>query len=104
VCVKWLKRFIGWYARAEAGEQQQAQLAEQQKGLYQQLITTTEQMVRQAQQVTTCLLHHTQKQAERLVAHVEPLLPLGQRVIFQARSRVLQGKQVAESRQSAQSL
>jgi len=83
--------------RAEAGEQQQAQQAEQQKALYQQLITTTEQMVRQAQQVVTCLLQHTEKQAERLVAHVEPLLPLVQRVIFQARSRVLQGKQVAAS-------
>jgi transposase, IS5 family len=83
--------------RAEAGEQQKAQQAEQQKALYQQLINTTEQMVQQAQQVVTCLLQHTQKQAERLVAHVEPLLPLVQRVIFQARSRVLQGKQVAAS-------
>jgi IS5 family transposase len=82
--------------RAEAGEQQ-ARLAEQQKALYQQLITSTEQMVRQAQQVVTCLLQHTEKQAERLVAHAEPLLPLVQRVICQARSRVLEGKQVAAS-------
>lgn len=88
--------------RAEAGEQQKAQVAEQEKVLYEQLITTTEQMVRQAQQVVTCLHQHMQKQAERLIAQVEPLLPLVQRVILQARSRVLEGKQVAESRQSAQ--
>lgn len=81
--------------RAEAGEQQKAQVAEQQKVLYEQLITTTEQMVWQAQQVVTCLHQHTEKQAERLIAQVEPLLPLVQRVIFQARSRVLEGKQVA---------
>ncbi len=83
--------------RAEAGEQQQAQQAEQQRTLYQQLITTTEQMVQQAQQVVTCLIHQTEKQAERLVAQVEPLLPLIERVIFQARSRVLEGKQVTAS-------
>jgi IS5 family transposase len=83
--------------RAEAGEQQKAQVEKQQKGLYEQLITTTEQMVRQAQQVVTCLHQYTQKQAERLIAQVEPLLPLVQRVIFQARSRVLEGKQVAAS-------
>jgi IS5 family transposase len=83
--------------RAEAGEQQQAQQAEQQRMLYQQLITTTEQMVRQAQQVVTCLLQQTEKRAERLVAQVEPLLPLMERVISQARSRALEGKQVAAS-------
>jgi IS5 family transposase len=65
--------------------------------LYQQLITTTEQMVRQAQQVVACLIQQTEKRAERLLAQVEPLLPLMERVIFQARSRVLQGKQVAAS-------
>jgi transposase, IS5 family len=83
--------------RAAAEEQQQAQQAEQQRMLYQQLITTTEQMVRQAQQVVTCLIQQTEKRAERLLAQVEPLLPLMERVIFQARSRVLQGKQVAAS-------
>ncbi len=62
--------------RAEAGEKQQEQQAEQQRTLYQQLITTTEQMVRQAKQVSRCLLQQTEKQAERLVAKVEPLLPL----------------------------
>ncbi len=81
--------------RAEAGEKQQEQQAEQQRTLYQQLITTTEQMVRQAKQVSRCLLQQTEKQAERLVAKVEPLLPLIERVILQARTRVLEGKQVA---------
>src|SRR6266516_4861398 len=81
--------------RAEIGEKKQEQQAEQQRSLYQQLITTTEQIVRPSRQVVTCLIQQTEKQAERLVAHVEPLLPLVDRVIFQARSRVLEGKQVA---------
>lgn len=79
--------------RTEIGEKQQ----EQQRSLYQQLITTTEQMVRQSRQVVTSLIQQTGKQAECMVAHVEPLLPLVDRVIFQARSRVLEGKQVAAS-------
>jgi IS5 family transposase len=79
------------------GEKKQDQQAEQQRSLYQQLLSSTEQMVRQSRQVVTCLIQQTEKQAERLVAHVEPLLPLVERVIFQARSRVLEGKQVATS-------
>ena len=72
--------------------------------LYQQLISSTEQMVRQARQVTTSLLQQAEKSAQHLVEKVEPLLPLIERVIVQARTRVLEGKQVAGSRQSAQSL
>jgi len=72
--------------------------------LYQQLISSTEQMVRQARQVTTSLLQQAEKSALHLVEKVEPLLPLIERVIVQARTRVLEGKQVAGSRQSAQSL
>jgi IS5 family transposase len=83
--------------RAEAGEKQQEQQAEQQRTLYQQLITTTEQMVRQAKQVSRCLLQQSKKQAERLQAEVQPLLPLVERVIIQARTRVLEGKPVAAS-------
>jgi transposase, IS5 family len=83
--------------KAEREEKQQEQQAEQQRTLYQQLITTTEQMMRQARQVATCLLQQTEKQAERLVAKVEPLLPLMERVIMQARTRVLEGKQVAST-------
>jgi IS5 family transposase len=80
--------------RAETGDKQQEQLAEQQRPLYQQLITTTEQMMRQARQVAICLLQQTEKQAERLVAKVKPLM---ERVILQARTRVLEGKQVAST-------
>ncbi|GHO57114.1 ISNCY family transposase [Ktedonobacter robiniae] len=83
--------------RAEAGEQQQEWQADQLRTLYQQLITTTEQMVRQAKQVRTHLIHQAEKQAERLLAEVQPLLPLVERVIIQARTRVLEGKQVAAS-------
>jgi transposase, IS5 family len=90
--------------RAEMGEKQQEQQAEQQRMLYQQLISSTEQMVRQARQVTTSLLQQAEKSAQHLVEKVEPLLPLIERVIVQARTRVLEGKQVAGSRQSAQSL
>jgi len=90
--------------RAEMGEKQQEQQAEQQRMLYQQLISSTEQMVRQARQVTTSLLQQAEKSALHLVEKVEPLLPLIERVIVQARTRVLEGKQVAGSRQSAQSL
>lgn len=52
-------------------------------------------MVRQAKQVATCLLRQTGQQAERLVTKVEPVLPLIERVVVQARTRVLEGKQVA---------
>jgi IS5 family transposase len=83
--------------RAEVSAQQLEQQEEQQRSLYQQLISSTEQMVRQARQVLTCLIQQTEKQAERLVAQVEPLLPLVERVIFQARIRVLEGKQVTAS-------
>jgi transposase, IS5 family len=83
--------------RAETGEQQQEQQTEQQRALYQQLITITEQMVRQVRQVSACLLQQSQKQAERLLAEVQPLLPRVEQVIAQARTRVLEGKQVAES-------
>jgi transposase, IS5 family len=83
--------------RAEAGEKQQEQQAEQQRILYQQLISSTEQMVRQARQVSTSLLQQAEKSAQSLVEKVEPLLPLVERVIVQARARVLEGKQVAAS-------
>src|SRR5205823_5597562 len=80
---------------------QQEQQAEQQRMLSQQLISSAEQMVRQARQVTTSLLQQAEKSAQHLVEKVEPLLPLIERVIVQARTRVLEGKQVAGSRQSA---
>ncbi|GHO71716.1 hypothetical protein KSC_106080 [Ktedonobacter sp. SOSP1-52] len=53
--------------------------------------------MRQAKQVRTHLIHQAEKQAEHLLAEVQPLLPLVERVIIQARTRVLEGKQVAAS-------
>jgi transposase, IS5 family len=43
------------------------------------------------------LLQQAEKSAQHLVEKVEPLLPLIERVIVQARTRVLEGKQVAAS-------
>jgi Protein of unknown function (DUF2568) len=83
--------------RAEMGEKQQEQQAEQQRMLSQQLMSSAEQMVRQARQVTTSLLQQVEKSAQHLEEQVEPLLPLIERVIVQARTRVLEGKQVAAS-------
>jgi transposase, IS5 family len=65
---------------------------EQQKALYQKLIQTTEQMVRQSQQVMAILAEQTGQQARRLLAQAEQVLPLVQRVITQTRVRVLEGK------------
>ena len=57
--------------------------------------------VQQAKKVTTSLRKQAEKSAQHLVEKVESLLPLVERVIVQARTRVLEGKQVAGSRQSA---
>jgi transposase, IS5 family len=73
------------------GEEKEAQ----QKELYQKLIQTTEQMVRQSQQVVAGLSEQTQQQAQRLLTQVQQVLPLVERVIAQARTRVLEGKKVA---------
>src|SRR6266704_5242382 len=67
----------------------------QQKELYQKLIGTTEQMVRQAQQVVTALGQQTGQQVKRLLSQAELVLPLIKRVIVQTRTRVLEGKKVA---------
>ena len=68
---------------------------EQQKALYQKLIQTTEQMVRQSQQVMAILAEQTGQQARRLLAQAEQVVPLVQRVITQTRVRVLEGKKMA---------
>jgi transposase, IS5 family len=75
------------------GEQKE----EEQRALYQKLIQTTEQMVKQAELVASSLIQQTEKQAQRLLASVQPLLPLIERVIGQARSRVLEGKKVSST-------
>jgi IS5 family transposase len=67
----------------------------QQKELYQKLIQTTEQMVRQSQQVMAALGQQTGQQARRLLKEASQVLPLIQRVIAQTRRRVLEGKKMA---------
>jgi IS5 family transposase len=76
VCEKLAQKLHRLVRRAEAGEKQQEQQAEQQRMLSQQLINSTEQMVQQARQVTTSLLQQAEKSAQHLVEKVEPLLPM----------------------------
>src|SRR5712692_5210375 len=68
---------------------------EQQRALYEKLIQTTEQMVRQAERVVQALGAQTEAQAQRLRTKAEQVLPLVKGVIAQTRSRVLEGKKVA---------
>jgi IS5 family transposase len=72
------------------GEDKEAE----QKVLYQKLIETTEQMVRQATRVVAALGQQTESKAKRLFTQAQNLLPLIERVIAQTRSRVLEGKKV----------
>ncbi len=67
----------------------------QQKELYQKLIQTAEQMVRQAQRVVAALGEQTGPQARRLVTQAQQVLPLVERVITQTRTRVLESKKMA---------
>ena len=67
----------------------------QQKALYQKLIQTTEQMVRQTQQVIAALDERTEQQAKHLLNAVQQVQPLVKRVIIQTRTRVLEGKKMA---------
>jgi IS5 family transposase len=73
------------------GEDKEAE----QKKLYQKLIETTEHMVRQSRRVIAALADQTQQQAKHLLASVQAVLPLIERVIVQTRTRVLEGKKVA---------
>jgi transposase, IS5 family len=72
------------------GEEKEAE----QKKLYEKLVATTEQMVKQTSRAVEALRKQPQQQAKRLVQEVESMLPLIERVIAQTRSRVLQGKKV----------
>src|SRR6266436_6106505 len=67
----------------------------QQKELYQKLIQTTEQMVRQSRQVMAALGQQTGQQAKHLLQQAQRVLPLVQGVIAQTRRRVLEGKKMA---------
>jgi IS5 family transposase len=73
------------------GEDKEAE----QKQLYEKLIETTEQMMRQSRRVLAALGEQTQQQAKQLLASVQEVLPLIERVIVQTRTRVLEGKKVA---------
>jgi transposase, IS5 family len=73
------------------GEDKEAE----QKKLYQKLIETSEQMVRQSRRVMAALGKEAQQQAKQLLTSVEEVLPLIEAVIVQTRSRVLEGKKVA---------
>ena len=85
---------------ARLGEEKEAE----QKKLYQKLVETTEQMVQQTRKVVRVLSKETQKSARHLVQQAEQMLPLVERVIAQTRTRVLEGKKKAGSRESAQPL
>lgn len=67
----------------------------QQKELYQKLIQTAEQMVRQSQQVVAALSEQTEQQAQRWLTQAQQVLPVVKRVIAQTRRRVLEGQKVA---------
>jgi transposase, IS5 family len=66
----------------------------QQQELYQKLIETTEQMVRQSQQVMAALGQQTGQVAKRLLRQAQEVLPLVQGVVAQTRRRVLEGKKM----------
>src|SRR6266567_3849147 len=72
------------------GEDKEAE----QKQLYQKLVDTAEQMVRQATRVVAALGQQTEQQARRLRTEAQAVLPLVKQVIAQTRSRVLEGKKV----------
>jgi len=73
------------------GEDKEAE----QKQLYQKLIETAEHMVRQSRRVMATLADQSEQQAKQLLASVQQVLPLVERVIVQTRTRVLEGKKVA---------
>lgn len=72
------------------GEDKEAE----QKKLYQKLVETAEQMVRQATRVVAALGRQPAAEAQRLLSEAERILPLVTQVITQTRSRVLEGKKV----------
>jgi IS5 family transposase len=73
------------------GEEKEAE----QKKLYEKLIQTAEQMVRQSRRVVAALGEQTEQQAKLLLASVQEVIPLVERVIAQTRMRVVEGKKVA---------
>jgi transposase, IS5 family len=76
------------------GEDKEAE----QKKLYQKLVETTEQMVKQTSRVVNVLGQPSEQEAKQLLQEAEAVLPLIKRVIAQTRSRVLEGKKVPSER------
>ena len=68
-----------------------------QRALYQKLIETAEQMVRQTKQVVQTLQQQSENIAKRLREQAERVVPLIKWVIAQTRSRVLEGQRVASA-------
>jgi IS5 family transposase len=75
------------------GEDKEAE----QKKLYQKLVETTEQMVKQTKRVVSALKPQTKPCAHRLIDQAEQVLSLVERVIAQTRKRVLENKKVPSS-------
>ncbi|HEU5377947.1 MAG TPA: ISNCY family transposase [Ktedonobacteraceae bacterium] len=75
------------------GEDKEAE----QKKLYEKLVETTEQMVKQVKKVVGMLNKETQEPAIRLVEQAEQMVPLVERVIAQTRKRVLENRSVPSS-------
>ncbi len=75
------------------GEDKEAE----QKKLYEKLVETTEQMVKQVKKVVSVLGKEIQEPATRLVQQAKQVLPLVERVIAQTRKRVLENKKVPSS-------
>src|SRR5260370_730462 len=71
------------------------QQVEQQRVLYEKLIKTTQQMVRQAERVVAALGEQTEAQAQRLCCKAEQGIPLIKGVIAQTRSSSREDKKVA---------
>jgi transposase, IS5 family len=69
----------------------------QQKSLYQQLVHTTEQMIRQAEQVVQGLGQQTERMGKKLIQQAEQVMPLVKQVIAQTRVRVIEDKKAAAS-------
>lgn len=67
----------------------------EQKALYQKLVETAEQMVRQTTRVVAALGQQSTAEAQRLHGEMKKVLPLVTQVIGQTRSRVLEGKKVS---------
>ena len=79
---------------AEATRRRGPQAEQLLQGAYQQLLATTQAVVRQAQQVVPVLTQHGSRAAQRLVETLETFIPRVEQVITQTTRRVVQGEAV----------